>query len=111
MWVIFGNRTKAQPVPGGRSQDQDCPRCKIRRQFIECDVADEVSIFFVPVLSGSTRRMVCTTCGEDLNIEPSSARLHEAAPPAAPKDALPTQRPTERELEEQLRALKKRMKG
>jgi hypothetical protein len=106
MWLLFGNRTKAQPVPGGRSEDRDCPQCRTRRPFVECDVADQVSIFFVPILSGSTRRMVCTVCGEDLAVEqPSTGEPEQQQSEPAPK-----RRPTDRELEDQLKAMKKRMK-
>src|ERR1051325_1413643 len=105
MWLLFGNRTKAQPVPGGTSDDRECPQCKTRRQFVECDVADQVSIFFVPILSGSTRRMVCTVCGEDLAVE----RRTTTVPEQPHGEPAPQRGPTDRELEDQLKAMKKRM--
>ena len=110
MWVIFGNRTKAQPVPGGRSHEQACPGCKAMRRFVECDVADQVSLFFIPVLSGSTRRMVCTTCGEDTEI----LSVETMQPPAQDETrSVRTTAPqpvSDRDLEKQLAALKKKMK-
>jgi len=105
MWLLFGNRTKAQPVPGGRSEDRDCPQCKTRRQFVECDVADQISVFFVPILSGSTRRMVCRVCGEDLDVAQPSPRAVEPEQ----RDPAPKRRPTDREIDDQLKAIKKRM--
>ena len=50
MWLVFGNRTKVRPVSGGVEREQPCPRCGAVRRFVECDVADQVSLFFVPVV-------------------------------------------------------------
>ena len=82
------------------------------RRFVECDVADQVSVFFIPVLSGSTRRMVCTVCGEDIELSPT-----ETMPPPA-QDETRSSRTTaqsppvsDQDLEKQLAALKKKMRS
>jgi len=85
-------------------------RMKATRRFVECDVADQVSLFFISVLSGSTRRMVCTTCGEDTENLPV-----ETMPPAqdetrSARTTAPSPPVSDRDLEKQLAALKKKMK-
>ncbi len=87
---------------------QICPQCREMRQFVECDVADQVSVFFVPVLSGSVRRMVCTTCGEDLELSES----RPAAPPAeGTTEPAQPRRASDADLEKQLADLKQRMRS
>lgn len=105
MWLVFGNRTKVRPVPGGIERDQACPRCRVVRRFVECDVADQVSVFFVPLIDAVTRRLVCTTCGEDLEV-PASARPPSSAsspPPPPPRAA------SAADVDAKLAALKKKM--
>ncbi len=104
MWLVFGNRTKVRPVPGGMERDQACTSCRATRRFVECDVADQVSLFFVPVLDAVSRRLVCTTCGEDLEL-PARAATASApeAPPPRPAKAV--------DVDAKLAALKKRMGG
>ena len=108
MWVVFGNRTKVRPVPGGIDRQQPCPACRAERRFVECDVADQVSVFFMPVIDHTTRRLVCTECGEDLEV-PAAPRSVQSPPgPArAPEPARPAI--TDKELEKRLAALKKQM--
>jgi hypothetical protein len=43
VWMLFGNKTRVRPVPGGRELERYCPDCKTVRTFQECDVADNVS--------------------------------------------------------------------
>lgn len=108
MWMIFGNRAKVRLIEGGRAEERRCPRCKATRPFVECDVADELHLYFVPVLRGTMRRMVCTVCGED--VEPGARDQRATRGKAEPADPSrsPTP-PTEKELEGQLAALKRKM--
>jgi hypothetical protein len=75
------------------------------RRFVECEVEDQVSLFFLPVLTGTTRRMVCTTCGEDLDVQPTPT----APPRAESQSSEAPKRPSDSEIEAQLAALKKKM--
>jgi hypothetical protein len=68
-------------------------------------VADQVSLFFVPVLDATTRRLVCTECGEDLDVPEAAVKAKGSATPTKPA-AAPV---TDKELEKRLAALKKRM--
>src|SRR3954466_15762678 len=104
MWLVFGNRTKVRPIPGGIDREQPCPTCRTSRRFRECDVADQVSVFFVPVLDATTRRLVCTECGEDLDVPEAAAKPKVSVPPTQPA-APPV---TDKELDKRLAALKKR---
>jgi len=111
MWILFGNKTRARPVPGGRAIERRCTECNQVRRFVECDVADTVSLFSVPVFEMKNRRMVCPDCGDDFEVSPApDARPPNSvsAPPPAEK-ASPTQRPSERDLDKMLADLKKKM--
>jgi rubredoxin len=104
--MLFGNKTRVRPVAGGREIDRYCPECKTVRKFQECDVADNVSVFFVSVADLNSRRMVCPECGEDEEMPPDAA-----APPAAPSPPAPAPRrgPTAGELDKMLADLKAKL--
>ena len=105
MWMLFGNKTRVRPVAGGREIERYCPECKTVRTYQECDVADQVSVFFVEVADMTSRRMVCPECGEDDEMPPE-----EAAKPA-PRAPAPEPRrgPTDGELETMLADLKAKL--
>jgi hypothetical protein len=100
MWVVFGAKTKAKRVEGGREFDLDCPECEQVTHWVECDVKDEFNAFFVKVGASTMRRMVCTACGEDVSLDEMKA------PPETP----PQKRSTEWDKDALLAALKAKMK-
>jgi ribosomal protein L12E/L44/L45/RPP1/RPP2 len=84
------------------------------RRFVECEVADRVSVFFVSVLDMKSRRMVCPECGEDWEVPaapaaPAARPASATSAPPAEQKAGARERPSERELEKMLADLKKKM--
>src|SRR5262245_29271259 len=77
MWMLFGAASKKKPIRGGLQTQRWCPECKAEQTFVECEIEDKVDIFFIPVLQGKSRHLVCSECGEELE--------QEATPKAAPK--------------------------
>jgi hypothetical protein len=107
MWMLFGNKTRVRPVSGGREIERYCPECKTVRKFQECDVADNVSVFFVSVVDMKSRRMVCPECGEDDEMPPDA----DAKPPASTtRPPPPKPAATDSDLEKMLADLKQRMR-
>ena len=103
MWVTFGNKTRVRPVPGGLTVERRCDECQATREFVECEVADKVSVFFVSVLDLKSRRLVCQACGEDQELPATTA-----APAPAPRPA-PRAKASDGDLERMLADLKKKM--
>ena len=111
MWLVFGNKTRARPVPGGREIERRCAECNEVRRFAECDVADKVSLFAVSVFEMTSRRMVCPECGEDFEVPPAAETRSPSAvssPPPA-RIASPPKGPSAGDLEKMLADLKKKM--
>jgi hypothetical protein len=104
MWVVFGNKTRARPIDGGLAVEQHCPGCNQTRKFVECEVADKVSLFFVSVLDLKSRRLVCQACGEDLEMPAAAPRPRESRPAPPPKA-----RASDKELDRMLADLKKNL--
>jgi len=95
-------------VPGGQVVERHCDACEKLTTFVECEVKDKVSLFFVPVMDMSSRRLVCRECGEDEELpelEPAP-RAKAPGPSAATK---PPARPSEQDLDKMLAELKKNM--
>ena len=109
MWLLFGNRTKARPVPGGRALDQSCRKCQAIRHFIECEIGDQVSVFFIPLVDLKSRRLVCTTCGDDVEIPVAGHADRSPTDPTSTPGAKGPSRPSEEELSRMLGALKRKM--
>jgi hypothetical protein len=111
MWILFGNRTRVRPVRDGRAIERHCSECKQVRRFVECDVADKVSVFFVPVFDMTSRRMVCPECGDDCDVpSDAEARPANSAGPTRPaSSASPPPRPSESDLEKMLADLKEKL--
>ena len=108
MWILFGNKTRVRPVAGGRAIDRRCAECAQVRRFVECDVADQVSLFFVPAFEMKNRRMVCPECGEDCEVpQDQDARPSRSVGPV--KNTSPPAVPSESQLEKMLADLKKKM--
>jgi hypothetical protein len=111
MWLLFGARTKAKRVPGGREVERACPECKTVTRWAECDVKDRYHVFFVSLGSTTVRRLVCTRCGEDASLEEAGLAPTTAAPAPTLGAATPPRRPaTEKETDQMLRELKKKMR-
>jgi hypothetical protein len=110
MWLLFGNRTKARPIQGGREEDRHCPGCGATSRFIECVVTDKVHVFFINLLDLTQRRMVCTKCGEDLEIGDSAHRTPAPTTSARPPVAPPRKQPSESEKDRMLAELKAKMR-
>ncbi len=116
MWIIVGGRTKVKPVEGGRAVMHRCEKCETVTKFAECDVKDALTVFFVSLLDMTSRRMVCMTCGDDIDPDkmqsaPVSTRKLDA--PASTKSleapASRRPRPDDPEIDDMLAALKKRI--
>jgi hypothetical protein len=103
MWMLFGAASKKKPIPGGAREERWCNECKAERTFVECEIHDKVDVFFVPVLQGTTRGMMCSECGEDLEAQPIAERPKRTV--AAP----PKRTYSEKEKDAMLAALKKKM--
>src|SRR5215471_15537768 len=107
MWLL-GSNSRFREVPGGQVVERHCDDCEKLTTFVECEVKDKVSVFFVPVMDMSSRRLVCRECGEDVELpQPEPAQPAEAlVPPVASK---PPSRPSEQDLDAMLAELKKKM--
>jgi uncharacterized Zn finger protein (UPF0148 family) len=110
MWILFGNKTRVRPVAGGQTVERHCAECKQVRKFVECEVADKVSVFFVPLFDMKNRRMVCPECGDDHEVS-STANPRERKSPSPPPAASPStrHRPSDGDLEKMLADLKKKL--
>jgi hypothetical protein len=107
MWLIVGGRTKVKRIEGGRELKRHCEECKKVTTFAECDMLDRLEVFFVSLLDVTSRRLVCMTCGEDVDIEaPASAPASARAPAELPPKRLRADDP---EIDDMLAALKKRI--
>jgi hypothetical protein len=109
MWLLFGNKTRVRPVPDGRAIERHCDGCNQVRRFVECDVADEVSLFAVSVLDMESRRMVCPECGEDFEVPAALAPASRPASPPRAEGASSPRGPSEGDLDKMLADLKKKM--
>jgi hypothetical protein len=105
MWLTFGNKTRVHPVAGGVTVDRHCDRCQAVRRFVECEVADRISVFFVSVVDMKSRRLVCQECGEDQEL-PTAAAAPAPAPAARPPARA---KASDAHLERMLADLKKKM--
>jgi hypothetical protein len=116
MFLFGGKKTKFRPVKGGRSGARACKECQATVTFHECEVTDKVHVFFVELFEAKTRRMVCSECGEDHDVdeffeaarqEGSSARPEPRKAPASSRSA--SSRAQEAEIDDELAALKRRI--
>jgi hypothetical protein len=109
MWLLLGGKTSWKQVPGGRVASRWCAPCGAVTTYVECDVRDRVSAFFVTFVDATQRRMICVECHEDVSIEeafpPAVAPAPRAPAPRAPA-AAPTVAPDADAL---LAALKRKM--
>ena len=112
MWILFGGRTKAQPIQGGREEQRPCEKCGTITRHIECDLTDKVHVFFIDLLSATQRRLVCVRCGDDVEMPEEHATSAKPRGPA--KAALPwspeRRALSEKEEDRRLEELKARMR-
>jgi hypothetical protein len=80
MWIVLGNKTKAQRVPDGRVVTCHCRPCGRPTSHVEHEVRDQVSAFFVDLFTMTQRRMICVECHEDLEPEEAFARARRRSP-------------------------------
>jgi hypothetical protein len=85
MWIVGAN-SKVRQVPGGRQVEHACAKCRAVRTFVECDVTDGVSAFFVTVFEATQRRFVCVECHDD--VAPAEVAAPAPARAASPDDLL-----------------------
>ncbi len=99
--ILFGGKSRTRQVPGGRQLQRRCDGCGCERTFVECEIEDAIDVFFIPVLQGRSRRLVCVECGDDVELE--------AQPAARPTPSAAAVRRTfsEREKDDLLAALKR----
>ncbi|NOU30187.1 MAG: hypothetical protein HOO96_19970 [Polyangiaceae bacterium] len=109
MWIIFGNRTRAKPVEGGLRVKRYCAECEAATTWQECEVKDRVHVFFVDLFSMKQRRLVCTDCGEDVDLD--EARTAPKPKPAPRALTAKEVKAKNADIEAELAALKKRLKG
>lgn len=120
MWLVVGTGTKVKRIEGGRELRRRCQKCEKVTTFAECDVLDRLEVFFVSLLDMTSRRLVCMTCGDDVDIEvpaspPTSSRAPASvgtkAPVANRPAALPPKRPRadDPEIDYMLAELKNRI--
>jgi len=107
MWLL-GSNSRFREVPGGRVVERHCDECDGLRTFVECEIKDKVSVFFVPVMDMSSRRLVCRECGEDVEL-PEVEPAQPAKVPGPPPPSNPPSRPSEQDLDAMLAELKKKM--
>lgn len=105
MWIVVGGRTKVNRVEGGREAKHPCKECEKITSWSECDMVDKLEVFFVSLLDMKSRRMVCMTCGEDLD----PAEIFVPAPPPALSPAKPIRR-DDPEIDDMLAELKARIR-
>lgn len=108
MWIIFGNRTRAKPLKGGLRIERYCAECEAKTTWQECEVKDRVHVFFVDLFSMKQRRLVCTECGEDVDVDDARAKAKVAAPAPRVLSAKETKAKND-DIEAELAALKKRL--
>lgn len=102
MWMLFGAASKKKPIRGGAQVERWCQECKAQRTFVECEIEDKLDVFFIPVIQGKSRGMICSECCEDLESE-APAPVRAKAPPPAKRSF------SEKEKDAMLAALKKKM--
>jgi hypothetical protein len=108
MWLAIGKKTRMKQVAGGRSVEQHCASCGRVTNYVECEVEDKLTAYFVEVVGMTQRRMVCVECERDVALDeapapaPSPARAKVMAP--APKPAI-----SEADKDAMLAALKRKM--
>lgn len=80
MFILFGAKSRAKVVEGGRRGQRRCDDCEKRTDWVECLVKDSFNVFFVDVLESAARCMRCCECGEDMAIDEWDAEQRRALP-------------------------------
>lgn len=69
MFILFGTKTRAKVVDGGRRGPRRCASCDKSTEWVECLVKDSFNVFFIDVLDSTARCMRCVECGDECAIE------------------------------------------
>jgi DNA-directed RNA polymerase subunit RPC12/RpoP len=121
--LLFTSSGNTKVVRGGQSFVDDCPECGHRATFDEVEITESYGVFWIDVVSDTTRAFRCCRCGDTFDLKDASAAASPApaavakpapvAKPAAPaksakeiareRDAKATQ------IEDELAELKRRM--
>ena len=83
MFILFGAKSRARVVEGGRRGQRRCDECEKQTDWVECVVKDSFNVFFVDVLESSAPCMRCCECGDDLAIEDWDAEQRRSSPRAS----------------------------
>ena len=64
MFIIFGDKHRTEPVPGGRVEHRKCPKCHEHATFRERVVSHQFRVYFVSMFThGAHHVMECGACG------------------------------------------------
>jgi hypothetical protein len=64
VWIVIGNRTKTERVPGGVSVERRCPACGEVSTFYERRAVRTFRLYFLDVFDYDEQRvMACGACG------------------------------------------------
>lgn len=64
VWIILGQRTKTERVPGGLAVERQCPSCNEFSTFYERRAVKTFRVYFMDVFDYADQRvMACGACG------------------------------------------------
>ena len=64
MFIIFGDKHRTEPVPGGLVEHRQCPKCHEHATFRERVVSQQFRLYFVSMFTHGTHHvMECGACG------------------------------------------------
>lgn len=64
MFLVFDDRHRTEPVPGGLVRHMTCPKCHLPATFREHVVSKQFRLYFVDMFTHDARRvMACDACG------------------------------------------------
>ncbi len=105
------NEREGVPFHVGLGVKRYCAECEAATTWQECEVTDRVHVFFVDLFSMKQRRLVCTDCGEDVDVEDARAKAKQKEKPAPRELSAKEVKAKNADIEAELAALKKRLKG
>src|SRR5689334_14467777 len=73
MWV--SGQSRYHVVEGGMSLEAWCESCEAGRTFVECELLEQLQVYFVPVANGRLRRLACVECGHDMELPRPASTL------------------------------------
>ena len=64
MFIIFGDKHRTEPVPGGREVSRTCSKCGERATFRERVVSKQFRLYFIDMFTHGTHHVLeCGACG------------------------------------------------